>query len=322
MPATEIDTELLLELYERMCRIRFFEDRITELRVSGDVVGSVHLCSGQEAICVATAHALNLTKDLVFPTYRGHGWTLACGAPPEAIFAELLGRETGVNSGRGGSAYLFAPDYGLYGENSIVGAGTVIAAGAALAATFDGSGRVAVSVIGDGALNQGSVHEALNFSSIRNLPVLFVVENNGWSELTPIASMTRQDKLYKRASAYGIPSARIDGNDVLNVLATMREVIGRLRSGEGPVFIEAKTDRIVGHSIGDAQQYRAPGELDRIRANEPLVRTRRQLTDAGMPAHVIDEATERAHADILAASERALAAPRSDTSRVLEHLYG
>jgi pyruvate dehydrogenase E1 component alpha subunit len=321
MPATEIDTTLLLELYERMCRIRFFEDRITELRISGDVVGSVHLCSGQEATCVATAYALDLTKDLVFPTYRGHGWTLACGAPPEAIFAELLGRETGINSGRGGSAYLFAPDYGMYGENSIVGAGTVIATGAALAATFDGSGRVAVSVIGDGATNQGSVHEALNFSSIRNLPVLFVVENNGWSELTPIASMTRHDRLYKRASAYGISSARIDGNDVRSVLATMREVVGRLRRGDGPVLIEAMTDRIAGHYIGDGQHYRAPGELDRIRENEPLVRTRRHLIDSGVPARAVDEATERARADILAASERALAAPRSDASRVLEHLY-
>lgn len=318
---SDSDVNLHVDLLERMCRIRFFEERLVELRVSGEVVGSVHLCSGQEAICVATTAALDLPRDLVFPTYRGHGWALACGAPLEAMFAELMGRQSGINAGRGGSAYLFAPDQGMYGENSIVGAGTVIASGAALAATFDNSGRITVPVIGDGAMNQGSVHEALNFSSSRDLPVLFVVENNHWSELTPIALTTRNDKLYKRASAYGIPSARIDGNDVLGVLATMRQVVQRVRDGEGPILIEAMTNRIVGHYIGDALQYRSRAETEQILYDEPVARSRRTLLEAGVPASEIDLVVERARTDVAAACERALAAPPADPSTVLEHLY-
>lgn len=317
----EPDREVLLELFERMCRIRYVEERILELRMSEDIVGSVHLCNGQEAICVATAYALDLSRDLVFPTYRGHGWGLACGVPPEALFAELLGRQTGLNGGRGGSAYHFAPDYGVFGENSIVGAGTVIASGASLAAQYDGSGRVTVPVIGDGAMNQGSVHEALNFASYRRLPVVFVVENNSWSELTPIAAMVRNDRLYTRATPYGIRSVRIDGNDVWNTLQTMRLAVEQARAGEGPVLIEALTARIVGHYIGDAQTYRRPGELDEALQREPLVRTRLRLTQMGVPAADVLAIEDRVRAEVLAASERALAAPPADTSTVLEHLY-
>lgn len=318
---TDPDAPILLELFERMCRIRLVEERIRELRMSEDIVGSVHLCNGQEAICVGTAYALDLERDLVFPTYRGHGWGLACGVPPETLFAELLGRQSGLNSGRGGSAYHFAPEYGVYGENSIVGAGTVIAAGAALAARFDGSGRVCVPVIGDGAMNQGAVHEALNFAAYQKLPVVFVVENNSWSELTPIADMVSNDKLYKRATPYGIRSARIDGNDVWNLLRTMRAAIAQARSGEGPVLIEAMTARIVGHYIGDLQTYRRPGELDEAMAREPLVRARTRLAQMGVAEADVAGLEERVRSEVLAASVCALESPPADVTTVLEHLY-
>ncbi|WP_369226502.1 thiamine pyrophosphate-dependent dehydrogenase E1 component subunit alpha [Streptomyces sp. R39] len=320
MPAEPTPQELL-GLYDRMCLVRFVEERVLELRKSEDIVGSVHLCNGQEAICVGTTQALDLPRDLVFPTYRGHGWGLSCGLPPEALFAELLGRATGVNGGRGGSAYHFAPQYGMYGENSIVGAGTVIASGAALAARYDGSGRITVAVIGDGAMNQGAVHEALNFASYQRLPVLFVVENNTWSELTPVAAMVHSDQLYKRASPYGIQAVRIDGNDVWNVLRTMRVAVERIRAGEGPVLIEAMTARIVGHYIGDPQAYRRPGELDDALSQEPLVRTRARLESLGVAAADLAERDERLRREVHAASERALAAPLADTDTVLEHLY-
>lgn len=321
MPVNTVDTDLLLNLFEQMSRIRSFEERTAELRQSGDVVGSVHLCNGQEAICVGTVSALELDRDIVFPTYRGHGWTLACGATLEEMFAELLGRESGLNGGRGGSAYLFAPAYGMYGENSIVGAGTVIASGAALAAKFDGSGRITVPVIGDGAMNQGSVHEALNFASVNHLPVLFVVENNHWSELTPISAMTANERLYTRARPYNIPSARIDGNDVLAVHATMREVVERIRSGQGPILIEAVTDRIVGHYIGDVQTYRVAGEMDRLLEAEPIARARRSLLENGVTAEAIDAASDRARRETLDACKRALSSPLADTSTVWDHLY-
>ena len=318
---TENKTVLLKDLFMQMCRIRFFEEKVMELRASEDIVGSVHLCNGQEAISVGAVSALDMTKDLVFPTYRGHGYTLACGAPPEKVFAELLGRETGLNGGRGGSAYHFAPSYGMYGENSIVGAGTVIASGAALAAQYDGSGRVTVAIIGDGAMNQGSVHEALNFASIRRLPTIFIIENNRYSELTPTKDMVRLERLFTRASAYGIQGVRIDGNNVMTVRATMIEAVKRARSGSGPVLIEAMTERLVGHYIGDAQHYRPEGEIDAALEREPLVRAREELLRAGLESTEIDWLERDARLEIENAADTALTAPIADPRSVQEHLY-
>jgi pyruvate dehydrogenase E1 component alpha subunit len=308
-------------LFTTMYTIRLFEEEVARLRAAGDVVGSVHLCNGQEAIYAGTCAALDLTRDIVFPTYRGHGWTIACGAPIEDMFAELLGRESGLNGGRGGSAYLSAPQWGMYGENSIVGAGAPIATGAALAATFDNSGRVAVAAFGDGALNQGAVHEAMNFASIRHLPVIFLVENNRYSELTVTATMVASDRLFKRSSAYGFPGVRIDGNDVGAVRATVAEAARRARAGEGPVLIEAMTERLVGHYIGDAEQYREPGELDRARETEPLVRCARELLDAGVTESELEALKEQVRRDVAEASRRALASPLASPDTVLEHLY-
>lgn len=317
--ATSLST--LQGLYRKMLEIRIAEETVAELRAEGHIQGSVHLCNGQEAICVGAAHALDLTKDVVFPTYRGHGWGLACGMPVDTFFAELMGREAGVNRGRGGSAYHFAPDYGVYGENSIVGAGTVIASGAALASTFDGSGRVSVAVIGDGAMNQGAVHEALNFASVRKLPVLFIVENNDWSEMTPISEMSRTTRLYTRAGAYRIPGMRIDGNDVLTVVRTVKHALERIRSGAGPILIEAMTARIVGHYIGDAQHYRPAEDIQTALENEPLVRTRERLRELGCSEEQIGAIDIEVRDSISGAVARAQASPFTDPTTVKEHLY-
>lgn len=311
----------LFAAYSMMLRIRLFEERISELRAAGEVVGSVHLCNGQEAISTGAVAALDLTRDAVFPTYRGHGWSLACGVPLTDLFAELLGREGGINGGRGGSAYHFAPRYGMYGENSIVGAGTVIAAGAALAAQYDGSGRVAVTVIGDGAMNQGAVHEALNFAAVRRLPMIFIVENNRYSELTPIASMARVDRLYRRGSPYGIESCRIDGNDVGTVENVVAEGRRRAMRGDGPVLIEATTERLVGHYIGDAQHYRPAGELEAIRELDPIKLLRQRLSRQGSE-HAVQAIDDQIHTEIESSAARALGMPVADREKVFEHLYG
>ena len=314
------DVQLLTDHHERMCRIRLFEEKVAELRAAGNIVGSVHLSNGQEAIAVGACSALG-PDDLVFATYRGHGWAHARGVPLEPMFAELMGRETGVNAGRGGSAYFTAADYGFYGENSIVGAGAPVATGAALAARFDGSGRVSICVFGDGAMNQGSVHEAMNFATAFDLPVIFVCENNKWSELTPIADMVRSDKLFERAAAYGMPGQRIDGNDPDVVADAVADALETARSGGGPSFIEAMTQRFVGHYIGDAEQYREPGELDAARADEPLVRMRRRLSEADVDTAELEQVEDRAREAVDTACAAALAAPPADTQRVLEHIY-
>jgi len=308
-----------LDFLEQMYRIRFFEEKVMELRLSGSIVGSVHLCIGQEAVPVG-ALSCRAKQDAVFATYRGHGFALACGVPPVSLFAELMGRANGVNAGRGGSAYFSAPQYGFYGENSIVGAGAPIAVGAALAARFDQSQRVAICVFGDGAMNQGAVHEALNMAAAFDLPVVFICENNFYSELTPIHKMVKDPLLYKRAAAYGMPGQRVDGNDPESVQAAMRKALERARAQQGPSLIEAVTARLVGHYIGDPEAYRQPGELDRIKAEEPIVRLRSKLTSK-VEAAVLDSLKERVFQEIERAAEQALASPLADASQIMEHLY-
>jgi TPP-dependent pyruvate/acetoin dehydrogenase alpha subunit len=304
-----------------LARIRCFEERVTELHASGQVVGSVHLCIGQEAIYVGTVRALDLPRDKVFATYRGHGWAIACGVPLAGLFAELMGRQTGVNGGRAGSAFLTAPKLGFLGENSIVGAGAPIATGAALAAAFDGSARVVVSAFGEGAMNQGAVHEALNFAAVRRAPVIFVIENNRYSELTPTAEMVRLDGLYRRASGYGIRGARIDGNDPDVVYRAMSHAIEEARAGNGPILIEATTQRLVGHYIGDAQLYRAPGEIEQACQEDPVSRVQHALLQAGGSQAVIQQILIQAQDEINEAAATAARAPASDPATVLEHLY-
>jgi pyruvate dehydrogenase E1 component alpha subunit len=305
---------------EAMLRIRLLEEKVRDLRVSGDIVGSVHLCIGQEAGPVGTCDVLE-PQDALFCTYRGHGWALARGVPAEGILAELLGRATGVCGGRGGSAYFTAPKYGFYGENSIVGAGAPVAAGAALAARYDESTRVAVTVFGDGAMNQGSVHEAMNFAAAFKLPIVFICENNKWSELTAIADMVGDAALWKRARAYGMLGQRLDGNDTTAVREATGVAIERARLGGGPMLLELMTERLVGHYIGDAEQYRAPGEVEDAKTREPIIRIKRDLADLGVAAAEIASLESRVATEIESAAAAALAAPLADPSTAKDHVY-
>ncbi|MBK1783939.1 thiamine pyrophosphate-dependent dehydrogenase E1 component subunit alpha [Prauserella cavernicola] len=300
-----------------MWRIRAFEEKLQALHKSGELIGSVHLCIGQEAAPVGACTEL-VDGDALFATYRGHGWALAKGTPTRELFAELLGRATGVNGGRGGSAYFSAPEYGFYGENSIVGAGASHAVGAALAGKHDGSGRIAMAVFGDGAMNQGAVGEAMNFAAAFDLPVLFVCENNRYSELTPINDMVRNDQLTERATALGIPATRIDGNDPARVRSTVAGYAAEARNGGGPAFVELITQRLVGHYIGDVQQYRTRAELEADGLVEPLAVATSALAGSGVDTDAIEG---RARAEIEAAAEQALADPFADPDTAKEHLY-
>jgi pyruvate dehydrogenase E1 component alpha subunit len=301
-------------------RMRAFEEKVRELRLAGDAVGSIHLGIGQEAIAVGAAGLIG-PEDALFATYRGHSWALACGVPPKALFAEILGRATGINGGRGGSAHLNAPSYRFFGENSVVGAGAPIAVGAALAGRFDGSNRVALTVFGDGAMNQGAVHEALNFAAAMSLPVVFLCENNTWSELTPIAEMVREPELYRRAAGYGIPGERIDGNDPAVVREKLADAFEMAREGGGPTLLEAMTARLVGHYIGDAEVYRRPGELDEARGREPVVRLSERLREAGVGEETIQGAERDAREEMELAAAEALADPLADPTTARDHLY-
>lgn len=304
----------------RMWRIRALEEKIRDLRQAEEIIGSVHLSNGQESIPVASCDQL-AAQDAVYATYRGHGWALARGVPARAILAELLGRVTGVNAGRGGSAHFSAPEYGFHGENSIVGAGAPIAVGAALAARYDDSRRVAVAVFGDGAMNQGGVTEAMNFAAAFGLGVVFICENNRYSELTPIDDMVAEPDLSRRASGLGIPAVRLDGNDLAQMRTAMQLSVASARAGHGPSFIEAATQRIVGHYIGDAEQYRSKDELDADLRAEPIARLSRELSGHGVDAHQLERCEQRARAEIDDAAAQALADPPTAPETAKEHLY-
>lgn len=302
------------DAYTEIRRIRRFEEQLLELQRSGEVSGSVHLCIGQEAIPVGACWAIE-SDDPVYATYRGHGWALAKGVPMDQMFGEILGRDSMLNGGRGGSAYLSYPEVSFMGENSIVGAGLPIAVGSALAHARKRSGRVPLVSIGDGAMNQGNVHESLNMASVLNLPLLIVVENNGYVEMTPSADLTAT-AASERAAAYGIAGHRVDGNDphaVMDAIAQARlESLERRR----PVLIEAMTHRLGGHYSGDVQAYRPAGELEAARLEEPLVRLAAQLDDA-----IVSRLDEEVDAAVAAAVATALQMPQPTQEGVLEHVY-
>jgi 2-oxoisovalerate dehydrogenase E1 component len=246
---------LPLEAFRQMVTIRHFEQRALELSLEGLIAGSVHLCLGQEAIPVGAMSVLG-ERDRVLTTYRGHGWAVACGVPLDALLGELCQKADGVNGGRGGSPYFFAPRWGMLGENSIVGAGVPIGAGVAMAAQRKGDGGVVLSSIGDGAMNQGAVHEGLLFAAARDLPLIVVCENNGWAEMTPSSAFARTEDLAERASAYGIEARIVDGNDPSAVAEAVAEAAALAREGRGPVLLECKTHRLSGHYNRDLEHYR------------------------------------------------------------------
>lgn len=311
----------LEQAYEQIARIRLFEERTSDLKAAGEIPGSIHLCNGQEAIPVG-ACAVLCDGDAVTATYRGHGWAVARGLALVELFAEMMGRDSALCGGRGGSPYFSSAAQGFLGENSIVGAGVPIALGAALAARVTGDGSASVVSIGDGAMNQGATHEALNFAAAFALPLVVVVENNLYSEMTPVRDMIRVEQLAERAAAYGMPGCTIDGNDPFVVLDAMREAIERARSGAGPSLIEAMTERLVGHYSGDAQAYRPEGEVDRARTREPLVRLRQRIADEQPElATRLEQVEARVAGEVSAAADAARQRPEPDPATATEHVY-
>jgi TPP-dependent pyruvate/acetoin dehydrogenase alpha subunit len=303
------------DTYLEIAVIRRFEERCVALKTDGLIEGSMHLCSGQEAIPVGACRTLD-ASDALSVTYRGHGWAIARGIPLADLFAELMGRDSPLCGGRGGSAFFSAAERGFLGENSIVGAGVPIAAGSALAARFDGKGSVTLCSIGEGAMNQGATHEALNMAGVMRLPLVVVIENNLYSELTPAGAMIATETLAERAPIYGMPGSRVDGNDADEVEAAVGTAVERARAGDGPSIVEAMTERLVGHYDLDPQHYRPKGEIESAMEHEPLARLRARIGDAQA-----DELDGEAARRIEDAVQSALAIAPPPVETVYEHLY-
>jgi acetoin:2,6-dichlorophenolindophenol oxidoreductase subunit alpha len=283
-PGPEPSAAELLRLYQRMLLIRRTEERLSADSAAGKLPGAVHLYIGEEA--VATGVCAHLTdRDYVTSTHRGHGHYLAKGGDLRAMMAEIWGKREGICRGMGGSMHVADISKGILGANGIVGAGLAIATGAAFGARLDGDGKVAVCFFGDGASNQGVLMETLNVSTLWQLPVIFVCENNLFSEFTPSREVTA-GRIADRARAFAMPTSEVDGNDVVAVWRAAGEAVERGRTGGGPSFIEARTYRIQGHFEAErfilaGDRYREDAEVAQWRARDPVERLRAQLISSG-----------------------------------------
>jgi acetoin:2,6-dichlorophenolindophenol oxidoreductase subunit alpha len=300
------DLELYTRIYRQMLLIRGFEDLVQSLFLKGEVYGTTHLYSGQEAIATGVASLLD-ERDRVAATYRGHGHALALGVDPQRLLDEMLGRESGVNGGRAGSMNVNSPADRLIGSFGIVGGSIAAATGAALALKRT-TGGIAVAYFGDGAMNQGYFFECLNFCQVLKLPLVFVCENNGYGEYTPFQSVTAGE-IRTRAEVMNVPAETIDGMSVWTVRDAASRALAHAREGNGPYFVEALTYRFVGHSRSDPGAYRPEGELDDWKLRDPIVVLRAQLEVEGVEASRLDEIEQELNQQLQQMRENGLAAP-------------
>ena len=274
-----LDADFARALHRMMVRIRVFESRVQELFSEGKLPGFVHTYVGEEAIAAGVCAHL-AADDYITSTHRGHGHAIAKGMTLRALMAELYGKVTGACQGRGGSMHVADFSLGMLGANGIVGGGFGIAAGAALSATYLGTSQVAVCFFGDGGINKGSFHEALNFAAVHSLPVVYVCENNEYAQFTAAHRTTSVEDLAQRAHAYGMDGVTIDGNDVGAVSANAAHAIDKAREGGGPTLLNAKTYRLGGHYVGDAEVYRQDEEVEARWSRDPIPRLEAALVEA------------------------------------------
>jgi acetoin:2,6-dichlorophenolindophenol oxidoreductase subunit alpha len=304
----ELTKDQLLEAYRVMRTIREFEERLHTEFATGEIPGFVHLYAGEEAIAAGVCAHLG-SGDYVASTHRGHGHSIAKGCDVAAMMAEIYGKQDGICHGKGGSMHIADLSKGMLGANGIVGGGPPLVCGVGLTAKVTGSDQVAVSFTGDGGSNQGTFLESLNLAAAWHLPVVFVVENNGYAESTSPNFHQNGVDLIKRADGFGLPGISVDGFDFFAVHEAAGEAIARARSGGGASLIECKGMRYFGHFEGDQQTYRAPGEVDELRrTRDCLAAFSRRVTEAGLVdeddlaaidasvAQVIDDAVARAKA--------------------------
>jgi pyruvate dehydrogenase E1 component alpha subunit len=267
-------------MYERMSLIREFEERLKRLVELGAPVGAVHYYTGQEAVAVGVCAALN-SDDYIASTHRGHGHCIAKGVDVRAMMAELYGKATGTNRAKGGSMHITDVRVGMLGVNPIVGAGATHAVGAALSARVLKNNRISAAFFGDGAAGIGALHEAITLASIWKLPVIFVCENNGYAQATPVEYAVPTPHIADRAPGYGIPGCVIDGQDVIKVWEAAEAAVARARAGHGPSLIECKTYRYYGHHQGDdTRRYRTAEEEEQARARDCIQAFRRHLVES------------------------------------------
>jgi TPP-dependent pyruvate/acetoin dehydrogenase alpha subunit len=277
------------DLLRRMWLIRAFEEKASALYAERQIVGLLHLGIGQEAVAVGACSCLR-NDDFVYGGHRSHGHAIAKGADINRLMAEIAGRATGYCGGKGGSMHIVAKEIGFITATGVVGGTIPLALGAAFVAKEKKRGQVAMVFFGDGAGQAGPFHESLNIASLWRLPVIFVCENNGYAEFTPLSAHTKVERLARHAKTYGISAGTVDGNDLFTVRAAMEKAVKTCRSGDGPVFVECLTQRMRGHYEGDPGKYRELSQLAEWKKKDPIGRAaaalkrKRTLTDDALQA--------------------------------------
>lgn len=313
----------LQNIYQKMLRIRYFEEQVTELFMAGEIPGFVHVYTGEEAVGVGVCEYLT-KEDYITSTHRGHGHCISKGAEVAPMMAEIFGKETGFCKGKGGSMHIADFSIGMMGANGVVGGGYNLAVGAALASKMQKNGRIAVCFFGDGASNRGTFHEGINMASAWKLPVIFVCENNEWASTTSTYPNTSAvADISDRAAGYGIPRRIADGNNVFEVMEAMEEAEKWVRSGNGPFFLEFKTYRVGGHFVGDPEMYRTREEVkERFTKNDPIKNfEERVLKEKWLTKKEMDRLKEETKKEIAEAVEQARKDPFPPESALWENVY-
>lgn len=289
MASKQESSKDLVDLLRRMWLIRAFEEKVSALYSERQIVGLLHLGIGQEAVAVGVCGLLR-QDDFVFGGHRSHGHALAKGADVNRLMAEIAGRATGYCGGKAGSMHIVALDAGFITATGVVGGTIPLALGAAFAAKEKKQGQVAVVFFGDGAGQAGPFHESLNIASLWQLPVIFVCENNGYAEFTPLSAHTKVERLAQHAKTYGIPSSTVDGNELVAVRSATSKALEIARARKGPIFIECLTHRLRGHYEGDPAKYRELSQLSEWKKKDPIARfarllkSKKMMTDKGLQA--------------------------------------
>jgi TPP-dependent pyruvate/acetoin dehydrogenase alpha subunit len=317
----KITKELKLKMYYTMNLVRRFEQRSMELFKNGKFPGWIHVCIGQEASVTGSCLALKET-DYISPTHRGHGQCLAKGMDPKDMMAELYGKNTGCCKGRGGSMHMADMSKGILCGIAILGGGLAFGAGVAMSAKLRKSGQVVLGFFGEGASNEGIVHETMNIAALWDLPMIFFCESNQYAELSHRDFHLKVDTIAKRAEGYGMPGVTVDGNDVLEVYEAVAAAAQRAREGKGPTLIDAITCRWEGHYVGDPMVYRKEGELDAWKKKDPIMKLEKALVKGGMLTEKEKDKMIREIDKAIADAEQfAEASPFPKPEEALEHVY-
>ncbi|MDM1043854.1 pyruvate dehydrogenase (acetyl-transferring) E1 component subunit alpha [Myroides sp. 1354] len=300
----EITKEVYLKWYEDMLFWRKFEDKLAALYIQQKVRGFLHLYNGQEAVLAGALHAMDLSKDKMITAYRNHVQPIGLGVDPRRIMAELLGKGTGTSQGLGGSMHIFSKEHNFYGGHGIVGGQIPLGAGLAFADKYFDRKAVTMCYFGDGAARQGSLHETFNMAMNWKLPVVFIIENNGYAMGTSVERTANHSEIWKLGLGYEMPSGPVDGMNPVKVAEAMYEAIERARRGDGPTLLEMKTYRYRGHSMSDAQHYRTKEEVEEYKKIDPITQVLDVIKANGYATESEIEAMDQRVKDLVSECEK------------------